>query len=54
MIREDGYYWVKRQNVWVIEYFCNNAGEPFWTMEGGTVLERFWQEIDERRVVRGE
>jgi hypothetical protein len=53
-MREDGYYWVKYQNSWVIEYFCTDADEPFWTMRGGRVLDRFWQEIDERRIERGE
>lgn len=55
MNREPGYYWVKETGQWYIAYYSGESTHPwFINGENRAFGKHYWDEIDERRIVREE
>lgn len=52
--RDDGFYWVKYCGNWIVAEWWLGFGN--WSIPGSedSILEKELDEIDERRIVRGE
>lgn len=55
--REVGFYWVKHEDKWIIAEWVEYVGDSFWLYYGfdlGQIRDDWFEEIDERRIVRND
>lgn len=53
--REPGFYWVNDAGNWVVAEYTDTQHHPWFIPgEDRAFGEHYWQEIDERRIVREE
>ena len=55
-MREEGYYWVKWDDDWVISYYTKPfyEGDTTWQIHIYDLTDDKLEEIDERRIERGD
>lgn len=54
-VREDGFYHVKELGKWIVAYYLGGCTHPWFIAgENRAFGEHYWDEIDERRIVREE
>ncbi len=54
-MRENGYYWVKFDNEWLISYYvkpCYDGDTDNWCVEDYSLSDGDMEEIDERIITR--
>lgn len=52
-MREEGYYWVRTDNIWIVaQWFKYSSGFSCWLIPGNDreLLDDFFEEIDEKRL----
>lgn len=54
VVREPGFYWVKYDDKWEVGQYFNDGMEWMVTVDDEFRKDDFWQEIDERRIIRDE
>jgi hypothetical protein len=52
MMRKTGFYWCRKDDDWRIAMWSESAAQ--WSAIGWYAREEYWDEVDERRIVRDE